>query len=219
MKKKSAVTLCFVVLIALLLNYVAFFGYNIAGFTYKGVFDEEKGIKKGIDLAGGSVITFQADTVNPTDEQMNIVESIFQTRLTNAGYTEARISKSEGGKITVEIPSVFETDKAAELLGDVAKLTFRDADGNVVKTDSPKVVASPNMVTRVRSVHPENASSPMLSTSLGIVISASLLHLQNANAPILVTPSGMVIVAISLHPWKDAFPIAVTLLGITTPVK
>ncbi len=132
MKKKSIVTLCFVVLIALLLNYVAFFGYNIAGFTYKGVFDEEKGIKKGIDLAGGSVITFQADTANPTEEQMNIVESIFQTRLTNAGYTEARISKSEGGKITVEIPSVFETDKAAELLGDVAKLTFRDADGNVV---------------------------------------------------------------------------------------
>lgn len=132
MKKKSIVTLGFVVIIALLLNYVAFFGYNIAGFKYDGVFDEEKGIKKGIDLAGGSVITFQADTSNPTEEQMNIVESIFQTRLTNAGYTEARISKSEGGKITVEIPSVFETDQAAELLGDVAKLTFRDADGNVI---------------------------------------------------------------------------------------
>ena len=132
MKKKSIVTLCFVVIAAVLLNVVAFYGYNVAGFTYGGVFDEEKGIKKGIDLAGGSVITFQADAENPSDEDMNIVESIFQTRLTNAGYTEARISKSEGGKITVEIPSVFETDKAAELLGDVAKLTFRDADGNIV---------------------------------------------------------------------------------------
>ncbi len=132
MKKKSIVTLCFVVIVAVLLNVVAFYGYNVAGFTYGGVFDEEKGIRKGIDLAGGSVITFQADTENPSDEDMNIVESIFQTRLTNAGYTEARISKSEGGKITVEIPSVFETDKAADLLGDVAKLTFRDADGNIV---------------------------------------------------------------------------------------
>lgn len=132
MKKKSILILCFSVIIALLLNYVAFFGYNIAGFTYGGIFDEEKGIRKGIDLAGGSVITFQADAENPTDAEMDVVESIFQTRMTNAGYTEARISKSEGGKITVEIPSVTDTDEAAGLLGDVAKLTFRDADGNVV---------------------------------------------------------------------------------------
>lgn len=132
MKKKSIVTLCFAVIIAVLLNVVAFYGFNIAGFTYGGVFDKDKGIKKGIDLAGGSVITFQADAENPTDDQMNVVESIFQTRMTNAGYTEARISKGDNGKITVEIPSVTDTDEAAALLGDVAKLTFRDADGNVI---------------------------------------------------------------------------------------
>lgn len=132
MKKKSIVALCFAVIVAVLLNVVAFYGFNIAGFSYGGIFDEEKGIKKGIDLAGGSVITFQADSEDPSEEDMNIVESIFQTRLTSAGYTEARISKGEGGKITVEIPSVFETDEAADLLGDVAKLTFQDADGNVI---------------------------------------------------------------------------------------
>lgn len=133
MKKKSIGVLCFAVVVAILLNYVAFIGFNIAGFSYKGIFeDENKSIKKGIDLAGGSVITFQADAENPTEDDMNIVESIFQTRMTAAGYTEARISKSEGGKITVEIPSETDTDKAAALLGDVAELTFRDADGNVV---------------------------------------------------------------------------------------
>ncbi|MDD6483208.1 MAG: protein translocase subunit SecD [Clostridiales bacterium] len=116
----------------MLLNVVAFYGFNLAGFSYGGIFDEEKGIRKGIDLAGGSVITFQADAENPTDAEMDVVESIFNTRMTNAGYTEARISKSEGGQITVEIPSVTDTDEAASLLGDVAKLTFRDADGNVV---------------------------------------------------------------------------------------
>lgn len=63
---------------------------------------------------------------------MQVVESIFQTRMTNAGYTEARISQGEAGKITVEIPSVTNTDEAANLLGNVAKLTFNDADGNVV---------------------------------------------------------------------------------------
>ncbi len=132
MKKKSILILSLTVILALALNYVAFFGFNVAGFSYGGMFDPNWGIKKGIDLAGGSVITFQAETSDPTDEQMSVVESIFSTRLNSAGYTEARISKSEGGKITVEIPSVFETDSAASLLGSMAKLTFVDADDNVI---------------------------------------------------------------------------------------
>lgn len=132
MKKKSVLLLILVVIIAVVLNMVAFIGFDIAGFKYGGVFDENQGIRKGIDLAGGSVITFKANVDNPTDAEMDIVEAIFNTRLTNAGYTEARISRDAGGQITVEIPSVTNTDEAASLLGSTAKLTFRDADGNVV---------------------------------------------------------------------------------------
>lgn len=132
MKKKSIAILCLMVVIAVALNYVAFFGLSVFGVQYSGMFDETKGIKKGIDLAGGSVISFQADAENPTEEEMNIVEAIFSTRLTNAGYTEARISRSESDKITVEIPAMFETDEAAALLGSTAKLRFVDADGNTV---------------------------------------------------------------------------------------
>lgn len=129
MKKKSIITLCLVVVIAILLNYVAFFGYNISGFTYGGIFDTEKGIRKGIDLAGGSVITFQANSDNPTTDQLASVESVFSKRLTEMGYTEARTSTTEDGKITVEIPAVFNTDEAADVLGKTAKLSFCDADG------------------------------------------------------------------------------------------
>lgn len=96
-------------------------------------------IRKGIDLAGGSVISFEVDTASEsydssllTEANMDIVEAIFSTRLTNAGYTEARISRGELGQITVEIPSVFDTDSAASLLGSTAKLTFVDANGEVV---------------------------------------------------------------------------------------
>lgn len=131
MKKKSVLLLVLMVLVAVVLNCVAFIGFDVAGYKYGGVFDEDKGIKKGIDLAGGSVITFQANVENPTEAEMDIVEAIFNTRLTNAGYTEARMSRN-GGQITVEIPSVTNTDEAAGLLGSTAKLTFRDADGNIV---------------------------------------------------------------------------------------
>ncbi|MCD8391082.1 MAG: protein translocase subunit SecD [Firmicutes bacterium] len=136
MKKKSITIFCFVVLAALLLNYVAFFGFNIASIKYGGMFNENDdvygGIRKGIDLAGGSVLTFQAQAENPTEEEMDSVEAVFETRLNSAGYTEARISRGEDGKITVEIPEVTDTEEAKNLLGSTAKLTFVDADGNVV---------------------------------------------------------------------------------------
>lgn len=132
MKKKSVLLLILVIIIATVLNCVAFIGFDVAGIKYGGVFDENQGIRKGIDLAGGSVITFKANADNPTDAQMDIVEGIFNTRLTGAGYTEARISRDNGGQITVEIPSVTNTDEAANLLGSTAKLTFRNADGETV---------------------------------------------------------------------------------------
>ena len=131
MKKNSALLLILMVIVAVVLNCVAFIGFDVAGFKYGGMFDEERGIRKGIDLAGGSVISFEATKANPTEAEMDIVEAIFNARLMNAGYTEARISRN-GGQITVEIPSVTNTDEAASLLGSTAKLTFRDADGNIV---------------------------------------------------------------------------------------
>ena len=132
MKKKSVLMLILVLIVAIALNLVAFIGFDISGFKYGGIFDENRGIRKGIDLAGGSVITFQSSKQNPTDAEMDIVEAIFNARLTNAGYTEARISRGNEGQITVEIPSVTNTDEAASLLGSTAKLTFQDADGNFV---------------------------------------------------------------------------------------
>lgn len=132
MKKKSILILAIMVVVAVVLNYVAFFGYNICGYKYDGVFDEKYGIRKGIDLAGGSVVSFQADTENPSEADMDVVETIFSTRLNAAGYTEARISRAENDKITVEIPSETDTDKAASLLGSMAKLSFVDADENEI---------------------------------------------------------------------------------------
>ena len=133
MKKKSILILILMLIIAVGLNCVAFLGFDVAGKSFKGVLKDEKhGIKKGIDLAGGSVITFEANKENPTEKEMELVEAVFTARLNGAGYTEARISKGTTGQITVEIPSVTNTDEAAKLLGSTAKLTFRDADGNVV---------------------------------------------------------------------------------------
>lgn len=148
MKKKSIVIFCFVVAVTIALNLVAFMGLPGAmSSKFGGMLDSNTGIRQGIDLAGGSVISFQANADNPTESEMETVRSIYETRLNGAGYTESRISIGEGGKITIEIPSgsnasseeeaesmtaTEQTDAAVELLSQVAKLTFQDADGNVV---------------------------------------------------------------------------------------
>ena len=133
MKTKSIIWIVIFVLVIAALNVVAFAGINIAGYSYGGVFDKDQGIKQGIDLAGGSIITFVAEDENlvQSKEQMDVVRSIFNARLLGKGYTENSIS-IDGNKITVEIPSVFDTDEAANLLGSTAQLTFRDADGNIL---------------------------------------------------------------------------------------
>ena len=164
MKKKSIVTFCLVVIAAILLNLVAYFGLpGVYNDKFGGMLDANTGIRQGIDLAGGSVITFQALEENPTQDQMEAVKSVYETRLNGAGYTESRISINEGGKVTIEIPNggapktegeaegttAADTDEAVELLSQVAKLTFRDADGNVVLngedvTSAKSIYGAPN---------------------------------------------------------------------------
>jgi len=161
MKKKSIVVLAFMVVLAFLLNYVAFFGIQIGDKKYDSLFGEDfklfgqsenksndkntqskdtGRIKKGIDLAGGSVISFEADTDKAvTEADMDVVEAIFDTRLQSAGYTEHRTSRGELGEITIEIPSVFETDELATLLGSAAQLTFVNGQTGEVVLDGSDV--------------------------------------------------------------------------------
>ena len=226
MKKKSIVILAVMVIIAILLNYVAFMGITIGEFRYDSLFGDnvfgnnaqtqevadeiaevetqeqteeaqqevsegeaeatddttaeetpdaqtqaveapkpvDNGrIRKGIDLAGGSVISFEVDTQSEnysaellTEANMDIVESIFQTRLNAAGYTEARMSRGELGQITVEIPSVFDTDSAADLLGSTAKLMFVDADGNMVLDGATDIKDAKHMYGQINNMNSED---------------------------------------------------------------
>ncbi len=105
------------------------FGYKI---TYPNALDKEWGIKQGLDLVGGSVITYEAQADNVTLEQMESVEKVLRTRLDALGYTEAVTSRQGDKKVRIEIPAIQDPQQAVETLGQTAVLTFRDADGNIV---------------------------------------------------------------------------------------
>ena len=136
-------------LIIAVLCYTAAFGMTIGQFRTYSVMDEEHGIRKGFDLAGGSVIVYQATTekdtdgnvspLNPTEQQMMVAKRILDSRLARQGFTEG-IVNVKGNQLEVELPSIKDTAEAIEAIGKTAKLTFEEepteegGEGNIIMT-------------------------------------------------------------------------------------
>lgn len=124
--------------VIVLLCYIAISGLAIGSIKIGPVFDDENGIRKGFDLAGGSVIVYQAekteDGKEATDEQMAVAKRILDGRLSRKGYTEGTVT-IKGTQLEVEIPAVTDTQEAIESIGQTAKLTFREpaAEGEEAK--------------------------------------------------------------------------------------
>ena len=133
MTSKSIGKFAIAVLIVALLAYIAAFGLQIGKTKIHNVLDEEHGIKRGIDLAGGSELVFEPadDAKEVTEKDLEAAQQVLSTRLTAQGYTEAVVAKHGDRRIKVEIPGE-DVKNAEELLGKTAKLTFTDYEGNVV---------------------------------------------------------------------------------------
>ncbi len=125
-----AVILCTVFLLT-----IALCGLSVGNTRFGGIFEKDT-IRLGLDLAGGSVITYQAITTDTGSDLANGMASILEvirTRLDSAGLTEALCYNKVGDDmITIEIPSVDDPAEAVEKYMQTAKLTFKDKDGKVL---------------------------------------------------------------------------------------
>ena len=98
------------------------------------IHDATNGIRRGLDLVGGSSITFEAilpenyDEKNLSDD-MTTAQSLLRSRLTAEGYTEANVSIQGNNRLLVEIPNIKNPEDAVQMLGKTAKLTFVDMTG------------------------------------------------------------------------------------------
>ena len=133
MNSKSVAKFSIVLVVILAIAYIAAFGIDVGGYQITSVMNEENGIRKGLDLAGGSYIVFEPDTTEDvTEEDMNSVRSVLRTRLDSKGYYEAEVTVDGNNRARVEIPAVDNPDDAIALLGATAKLEFVDKDGEVI---------------------------------------------------------------------------------------
>ena len=131
--KNSVMSLVLTLLCIALAVLIALFG--IPAWNLGGVFEEDT-ISKGLDLVGGSSITFKAVPEEGSDMSMDdAIEnaiSILRRRLDALNYNEATVAKVGTDSIRVEIPGIENPEDAVRTLGSTAKLVFRDSEGNVV---------------------------------------------------------------------------------------
>ncbi len=138
MKAKSIVKFSAVCLVIAILAYVAAFGIQLFGYYIPASFDEEFGIKKGFDLAGGSVIVFEPevdDLSTVTEDQIKAAVAALRLRLDANGLNEATVSEQIGDgqrRLRVEIPAVTDPNEAISYLGAMASLSFKDPSGTEV---------------------------------------------------------------------------------------
>lgn len=134
--KKSIAKLIIALLVIITSVSVVLMGMNISVFdydiSYPNALDEDWGIRQGLDLVGGSVITYEAQADSVTEEQMQSVENVLRNRLDALGYNEATVARQGEKKVRVEIPAIQDPQQAVETLGQTAVLSFQDSDGNVV---------------------------------------------------------------------------------------
>ncbi len=130
---KSIGKFAIVIVIIALLAYIAAFGLQLGGKKIYPVLDENHGIKRGIDLAGGSELVFEPDekASKVSNDDLDAAQEVLKNRLTAQGYTEAIVAKHGENRIKVEIPGA-DIQGAEQLLGQTAKLVFTDDSGNVV---------------------------------------------------------------------------------------
>jgi len=95
------------------------------------------GINLGLDLAGGTHVVLEAQDTGSREvdaQTMTALNRIIERRVNQLGLSEPRIQRSGDRRLIVELPAVDNPDRAIEVIGRTAQLTFRDDDGEVLMT-------------------------------------------------------------------------------------
>lgn len=106
-------------------------------------FNRDLDLKLGLDLAGGSHLAFEADVsdVSQADRDAAVAgtKETIERRVNLFGVSESLVQTSKVGdsyRVVVELPGIKDTQKAVSLIGETAKLEFKEVK-NELDTASP----------------------------------------------------------------------------------
>lgn len=125
-----------VILLIICISLVTVFGVNAGSVQIKGM----KDIRFGIDIRGGVEAVFEPADLNrvPTASELESAKIIMETRMDAQNILDREITvDNNNGQIIVRFPwksgeTNFNPQAAIAELGETARLTFRDPDGNIL---------------------------------------------------------------------------------------
>jgi len=84
-------------------------------------------LKLGLDLQGGLRVVLQANTANPSAQDLATARNVIENRVNQFGVSEPLITTSGKNRIVVELPGLTAADqkRALSLIGQQAKLYFQ----------------------------------------------------------------------------------------------
>ncbi len=134
------------VLLTAALFCISIFGIKIGDFEIKGA-DQ---MRYGIDIRGGVEATYEPRDLGraPTEKELEAARTIIETRMDAKNITDRDVTVDKNnGKVLVRFPwksdeATFNPQKAVSELGETAKLTFRDPNGNIVLEGTDVVKSS-----------------------------------------------------------------------------
>jgi preprotein translocase subunit SecD len=137
-------------------NYLFLFVILILVFAMLIVFPVSKGLignkdfQYGLDISGGSRLTYQVDLANKQDvamtdaQVMTAVQQKITQRVNAYGVTEVTVKQLGSNRVLVELPGVTDATQAVASIGQNGLLEFKvqsyDASGNLQKDANGNIV-------------------------------------------------------------------------------
>lgn len=119
---------------------VRLFGYilvlallvSVALGVFGNSYGSAKGIKRGLDLAGGVSITYE--TVKPVPTATEMSDTIEKMRLRAEIFsTESAVYQEGVNRVVIDIPDVKDADAVLKQLGSAGSLQFIPVEGNITR--------------------------------------------------------------------------------------
>jgi preprotein translocase subunit SecD len=133
-REKEIFWAAFIILIVALLFI---FSKPLSKFIWLPSFFVERNFLYGLDVAGGTILTYQAQIENinrPKEEVLAEAKDLIERRINFLGVAEVNVSYTQSGKIIVEIPGFTDPEKAVQEIGATPLLEFYipvDATGTI----------------------------------------------------------------------------------------
>lgn len=129
MKKKGALKFIISTVVILISAYVLSFGVNLGGHRILSIGES---LKPGLDLKGGVYIEEEIVGEKPSKETLQRTRELLDLRVNGLGVSESVVAISGDNIIRIEIPGIYDAEKALEQVGKTGKLKFTSPDGKEV---------------------------------------------------------------------------------------